>query len=302
MTWMVVANVLLTLAALAPRARRSDCSCRKRRPVSDAASDSVATRCRCDRAASPWLTAADDLARFVRQWRFGRSRADRSTSTQSGIGVLLSALPITWFAALLIAVLAAARAASDGATSWSTSGGDDRTSSDHHLRDDADGCLHCSISVDVQAHRGHPTAGHDGSAAPERRHLQQLLGVLRPRCTATRRDRRRSDFVRGVVSTRASRRSRCLCVWLLVQRCTDSNRVAHVATLVYLLTNWVGQNYFAPQAFGTIFGLSTLALCFSWFATPQLVAWSRGQTFDPTNGPARFAAESIEVTVASPIR
>lgn len=58
-------------------------------------------------------------------------------------------------------------------------------------------------------------------------------------------------------------------VWLLVRRCTDSVRVAHVASLIYLLTNWVGQNYFAPQAFGTVFGLSTLALCFSWFSTSE---------------------------------
>lgn len=57
-------------------------------------------------------------------------------------------------------------------------------------------------------------------------------------------------------------------VWLLVRRSTDSTRVAHLATLVYLLTNWVGQNYFAPQTFGTFFGLLTMALCFSWFAHP----------------------------------
>jgi len=81
-----------------------------------------------------------------------------------------------------------------------------------------------------------------------------------------------------------------LVVWMLVRRSTDSIRVAHIATLVYLLTNWVGQNYFAAQTFGTFFGLLTLSLCFSWFAhsqtrrVPFLGRWLAG--LSPIGAPA----------------
>ena len=54
-------------------------------------------------------------------------------------------------------------------------------------------------------------------------------------------------------------------VWLLVRRATDSERVAHLAAVLYLITNWVGQNYFAAQTMATLLSLAVLGLSMSWF-------------------------------------
>lgn len=54
-------------------------------------------------------------------------------------------------------------------------------------------------------------------------------------------------------------------VWVLVRRATDSARVAHLAVVLYLITNWVAQNYFAAQTLGSLLSLATLGLIASWF-------------------------------------
>jgi hypothetical protein len=72
-------------------------------------------------------------------------------------------------------------------------------------------------------------------------------------------------------------------VWLLVRRATLSERVAHLATVLYLVTNWVGQNYFAPQTIATYLCLAFLALVIGWFMDgevrqPRLAPrWLRGR-------------------------
>ena len=57
--------------------------------------------------------------------------------------------------------------------------------------------------------------------------------------------------------------------WALVRRATDSERVAHLAVVLYLITNWVGQNYFAAQTLATFLSIAVLALVFSWFSTGE---------------------------------
>ncbi len=60
-----------------------------------------------------------------------------------------------------------------------------------------------------------------------------------------------------------------LATWVLVRRATDSERVAHLAVVLYLVTNWVGQNYFAAQTLASFLSIAALALTFSWFSTGE---------------------------------
>ncbi|NND73747.1 MAG: hypothetical protein HKN44_01970 [Ilumatobacter sp.] len=57
--------------------------------------------------------------------------------------------------------------------------------------------------------------------------------------------------------------------WVLVRRATDSERVAHLAAVLYLITNWVAQNYFAAQTLASFLSIAVLALTFSWFSTGE---------------------------------
>lgn len=57
-------------------------------------------------------------------------------------------------------------------------------------------------------------------------------------------------------------------VWSLVRRLTTDVRVANLATLLFLVTDWVGQNYFSPQSVATFYGITVLRLVCSWFVVP----------------------------------
>ena len=57
-------------------------------------------------------------------------------------------------------------------------------------------------------------------------------------------------------------------VWNLVRRISGDIRVAHLATVVFLVADWVGQNYFSPQSVATFLGITVLALVCSWFVRP----------------------------------
>ncbi len=52
-----------------------------------------------------------------------------------------------------------------------------------------------------------------------------------------------------------------LLVWVCIQAVARSQRTAWQATVLFTLTNWVGQNYYAPQAFGFVLMLGVLLLC-----------------------------------------
>jgi hypothetical protein len=51
----------------------------------------------------------------------------------------------------------------------------------------------------------------------------------------------------------------------LVHTATRSTKVARLTVVIYLITNWVGQNYFAPQTLGSLLSITVLALVWSWF-------------------------------------
>ena len=59
-------------------------------------------------------------------------------------------------------------------------------------------------------------------------------------------------------------------VWNLVRRISNDIRVAHLAALVFVVTDWVGQNYFSPQSVATFLGVTVLALVCSWFVGPVI--------------------------------
>lgn len=58
-----------------------------------------------------------------------------------------------------------------------------------------------------------------------------------------------------------------IAVGYLVLRITGSMRVAYLAVVLYVLTNWVGQNYFAAQSLGSFLAIAVLAMTWSWFST-----------------------------------
>jgi hypothetical protein len=52
-----------------------------------------------------------------------------------------------------------------------------------------------------------------------------------------------------------------LLVWACVQAVTRSTRTAWQAALLFTVTNWIGQNYYSPQAFGYLLMLGVLLIC-----------------------------------------
>jgi hypothetical protein len=53
----------------------------------------------------------------------------------------------------------------------------------------------------------------------------------------------------------------------LVSTIGGSRRGGRVAGVLYVMANWVGQNYFAPQALGSLLALTVLTFTWAWFAT-----------------------------------
>lgn len=53
----------------------------------------------------------------------------------------------------------------------------------------------------------------------------------------------------------------------LVSTIAASRRAGRVAGVLYVVANWVGQNYFAPQALGSLLALTVLTFTWAWFAT-----------------------------------
>jgi hypothetical protein len=59
-----------------------------------------------------------------------------------------------------------------------------------------------------------------------------------------------------------------LAVWVVARRLTGDVHVAHLAALVLVLIDWVGQNYFSAQVLATFLAGVVLAMVASWFAVP----------------------------------
>lgn len=97
-------------------------------------------------------------------------------------------------------------------------------------------------------------------------------------------------------------------VWVLVRSATRRADAAHLAALLYLLTDWVGQNYFAPQALGSFLSIAVLALTISWFASPDtrripLVGrWVAAQTHPDAEPESTIGDELTEDELAASLR
>ncbi len=69
-----------------------------------------------------------------------------------------------------------------------------------------------------------------------------------------------------------------LAVGYLVHRVTRSVRVAYLAVVIYVLTNWVGQNYFAAQTLASFLALVALGMIWSWFRRERPTPAGDGHT------------------------
>src|SRR4029453_17825907 len=59
---------------------------------------------------------------------------------------------------------------------------------------------------------------------------------------------------------------------MLYRSLTDDARVIFGGTWIFLCGNWVGQDYFSPQALALLFYFLLLALCLRFLAPPPLLA------------------------------
>ncbi|MGD9093230.1 MAG: hypothetical protein PVF74_10295 [Anaerolineales bacterium] len=59
---------------------------------------------------------------------------------------------------------------------------------------------------------------------------------------------------------------------LLYRSFTDDQRLIWLGVWVFYLTNWVGQDYFSPQALGFYFYLVVIGICLHWFRLKELPA------------------------------
>jgi hypothetical protein len=54
---------------------------------------------------------------------------------------------------------------------------------------------------------------------------------------------------------------------------TTSARLRWAALFIFVATNWVGQDYFSPQAYGFVVGLAVVACLITWFRSDRPAAW-----------------------------
>ena len=57
---------------------------------------------------------------------------------------------------------------------------------------------------------------------------------------------------------------------------TTDRRLVWTATFVFFVANWIGQDYFAPQALNVLFYLTVLAIVLRWFGTTNVPSWILG--------------------------
>jgi hypothetical protein len=69
---------------------------------------------------------------------------------------------------------------------------------------------------------------------------------------------------------------------MLMLAATPGKRLAWLGIWFFYLANWVGQDYFSPQAFGYFLGLVILSILLTWFARPGAPAWLTALQRRPT--------------------
>lgn len=62
-------------------------------------------------------------------------------------------------------------------------------------------------------------------------------------------------------------------VRMLMLAATPDRRVVWLGVWFFYLANWVGQDYFSPQAFGYLLALVTLGILLTWFTRPEPPGW-----------------------------
>jgi hypothetical protein len=86
---------------------------------------------------------------------------------------------------------------------------------------------------------------------------------------------------------------------VLFRGLTDDRRRIGLAVWLFLIANWIGQDYFAPQAFGFFLFLVVLAIVLRWYGSP-VVASTRFRA--PSRGDAQLRPEVVPPVLPVPQR
>jgi hypothetical protein len=87
-------------------------------------------------------------------------------------------------------------------------------------------------------------------------------------------------------------------LFVLLDSLTDDRRAVWLGIWLFYLTDWIGQDYFSPQAFGFFFFLTTTAVLVRWFAARDVAGG--GASFGaglPLVGRLRERALGVDVQV-----
>lgn len=73
-------------------------------------------------------------------------------------------------------------------------------------------------------------------------------------------------------------------LWMIFTSFTHDRRLVWLAMWIFYVTNWIGQDYFSPQALNYFFYLVIIAILLRWFRAPPPVSihlFSHRMTFEP---------------------
>ena len=78
-------------------------------------------------------------------------------------------------------------------------------------------------------------------------------------------------------------------LYLIYEALRLTNRQRWAAILLYAAGNWIGQDYFSPQATGTVLSLGVMAMALRWLYVPEAARvpvwrWLRGRRTGPAGG------------------
>jgi hypothetical protein len=88
-------------------------------------------------------------------------------------------------------------------------------------------------------------------------------------------------------------------LYLIMRTASSDGRLVWLAVWIFYLLNWVGQDYFSPQAFNVLLLLAVLAVLLSWFRrAPGASVWSgRFGPWMRRRIPSKLAAITVDAAV-----
>lgn len=86
---------------------------------------------------------------------------------------------------------------------------------------------------------------------------------------------------------------------LILRACTTDRRLIWLSVWFFYLTNWVGQDYFSPQAMAYFLHLVILGICLRWFRGPTRASWPALNRWRVFARPASLLRRAIDDRPAS---